>query len=71
MMRPSSEPTFITLLTRAGIELYKVKRLLGHKSPMMTQCYAHSTQKVFGMGGKSWIRWPDLAQFSTVGGITD
>jgi site-specific recombinase XerD len=41
MMRPSSEPTFITLLARAGIELYKVKRLLGHKSPVMTQCYAH------------------------------
>ena len=26
---------------RQGIDLYKVQRLLGHKSPIMTQRYAH------------------------------
>ena len=33
--------TFATRLVQAGIELYKVQRLLGHKSPMMTQRYEH------------------------------
>ena len=36
---------FVTLLRRglvqAGVDLYKVQRLLGHKSPTMTQRYAH------------------------------
>ena len=33
--------TFATRLVQAGVELYKVQRLLGHKSPIMTQRYAH------------------------------
>ncbi len=33
--------TFATRLVHAGVELYKVQRLLGHKSPLMTQRYAH------------------------------
>ena len=33
--------TFATRLVQAGVELYKVQRLLGHKSPVMTQRYAH------------------------------
>ncbi len=33
--------TFATRLIQAGIEIYKVQRLLGHKSPIMTQRYAH------------------------------
>jgi integrase len=33
--------TFATRLVQAGVGLYKVQRLLGHKSPMMTQRYAH------------------------------
>ena len=33
--------TFATRLVQAGMELYKVQRLLGHKSPIMTQRYAH------------------------------
>ena len=28
--------TFATRLVQAGVELYKVQRLLGHKLPMMT-----------------------------------
>lgn len=33
--------TFATTLVQSGIDLYKVQRLLGHKSPIMTQRYAH------------------------------
>ena len=33
--------TFATRLIQLGADLYKVQRLLGHKSPMMTQRYAH------------------------------
>jgi len=33
--------TFATRIVQAGIDLYKVQRLLGHKSPIMTQRYAH------------------------------
>jgi len=33
--------TFATRLVQAGIDLYKVQQLLGHKSPFMTQRYAH------------------------------
>lgn len=33
--------TFATRLVQAGIDLYKVQQLLGHKSPIMTQRYAH------------------------------
>lgn len=33
--------TFATRLVQAGVDLYKVQRLLGHKTPTMTQRYAH------------------------------
>jgi len=33
--------TFATRLIQAGIEIYKVQCLLAHKSPIMTQRYAH------------------------------
>lgn len=33
--------TFATPLVQSGVDLYKVQRLLGHKSSAMTQCYAH------------------------------
>jgi len=33
--------TFATRLIQAEIDIYKVQRLLGHKSPIMAQCYAH------------------------------
>jgi integrase len=33
--------TFATRLIQSGVDLYKVQRLLGHKSPLMTQRYAH------------------------------
>jgi integrase len=33
--------TFAKRMVQAGVDLYKVQRLLGHKSPVMTQRYAH------------------------------
>lgn len=33
--------TFATRLVQSGVDIYKVQRLLGHKSPVMTQRYAH------------------------------
>ncbi len=33
--------TFATRLVQKGIDLYKVQRLLGHKTGLMTQRYAH------------------------------
>jgi len=33
--------TFATRLVQAGVDLYKVQKLLRHKSPIMTQRYAH------------------------------
>ena len=33
--------TCVTRMVQAGVDLYKVQRLLGHKSPIMTQRYAH------------------------------
>ena len=33
--------TFATRLVQGGVDSYKVQRLLGHKSPTMTQRYAH------------------------------
>jgi hypothetical protein len=34
-------PTFATRLAQQGVDLYTIQRLLGHKSPIMTQRYAH------------------------------
>jgi len=33
--------TFATRLVQAGVDLYKVQKLMGHKTPIMTQRYAH------------------------------
>ena len=33
--------TFATRLVQAGVDLYKVQKLLRHKTPIMTQRYAH------------------------------
>ncbi len=33
--------TFATRLAQAGVDLYKISRLLGHKDIKMTQRYAH------------------------------
>jgi integrase len=33
--------TFATRLVQSSVDIYKVQRLLGHKTPLMTQRYAH------------------------------
>lgn len=33
--------TFATRLVQAGVDIYKVQKLMRHKSPIMTQRYAH------------------------------
>jgi len=71
MMRPSSVSTFIALLARAGIALNKVKRLLGYKSPMMTQCYAHHYPESLRDGVGILDRLARLAQFRTARRIID
>ena len=44
--------TFATRMVQAGVDLYKVQRLLGHKSPIMTQRYAHHyPESLAGWGG--------------------
>jgi integrase len=49
------------------MELYKVQRLLGHKSPMMTHRYAHHYPESLREGVEilDWIT--PVSHFSTVG----
>jgi integrase len=59
--------TFATRLVQAGIELYKVQRLLGHKSPMMTQRYAHHYPESLRDGVEVLDRIKPTSHFITVG----
>ena len=59
--------TFATRLVQAGIELYKVQRLLGHKSPIMTQRYAHHYPESVRDGVEILDRIKPLSQNITVG----
>jgi len=59
--------TFATRLVQAGVELYKVQRLLGHKSPMMTQRYAHHYPESLRDGVEVLDRIKPVPHFSTVG----
>jgi integrase len=58
--------TFATRLIQAGVELYKVQRLLGHKSPMMTQRYAHHYPESLREGVEMLDRNRPVSQFITV-----
>ncbi len=42
--------TFATRLVQAGVDLYRVQRLLGHQSPVMTQRYAHHSPESLRAG---------------------
>ena len=59
--------TFATRLVQAGVELYKVQRLLGHKSPMMTQRYAHHYPESLRDGVEVLDRITPVSHFITVG----
>ena len=57
--------TFATTLVQSGVDLYKVQQLLGHKSPIMTQRYAHHYPESLRGGVEILDR---LRASSTVGG---
>ena len=59
--------TFATRLIQAGVELYKVQRLLGHKSPMMTQRYAHHYPESLRDGVEILDQLKPVSHFITVG----
>ena len=59
--------TFATRLVQAGVELYKVQRLLGHKSPMMTQRYAHHYPESLRDGVEVLDRLKPVSHFITAG----
>jgi len=61
--------TFATRLVQAGIELYKVQRLLGHKSPMMTQRYAHHYPESLRDGVEVLDRIKPASHFITTGSV--
>jgi integrase len=61
--------TFATRLVQAGVELYKVQRLLGHKSPMMTQRYAHHYPESLRDGVEVLDRIKPVSHFITVGSV--
>jgi integrase len=58
--------TFATRLVHEGVDLYKVQRLLGHKSPVMTQRYAHHCLDSLRDGVAVLVRstGPRVTQFS-------
>lgn len=71
--------TFATRLAQAGVDLYKVQRLLGHKTSAMTQRYAHHSPESLregvlildrmGMPGQNGkLPGRDLSQFYHNGG---
>ncbi len=56
--------TFATRLVQRGIDLYKVQRLLGHKTGMMTQRYAHHSPESL-RDGVTVLDAPQQAYVST------
>lgn len=64
--------TFATRLVQSGVDLYKVQRLLGHRSPIMTQRYAHHYPESLRDGVEILDRHtrPDT-KLTTVSGTSD
>ena len=63
--------TFATRLVHRGVDLYKVQRLLGHKTGLMTQRYAHHSPESLRDGVRT-LEEPssvdtNLTQFVTTG----
>ncbi|WP_447601037.1 tyrosine-type recombinase/integrase [Nitrospira sp. Nam80] len=57
--------TFATRLVQDGVDLYKVQRLLGHKTPLMTQRYAHHDPESLREGVEVLDRRPPVSHFIT------
>ncbi|MGH7183385.1 MAG: site-specific integrase, partial [Nitrospiraceae bacterium] len=56
--------TFATRLVQRGVDLYKVQRLLGHKTNLMTQRYAHHSPESL-REGVNVLDQPQLQRVST------
>jgi integrase len=56
--------TFATRLVQRGVDLYKVQRLLGHKTSTMTQRYAHHSPESL-RDGVNVLDGPQPQRFST------
>jgi site-specific recombinase XerD len=64
--------TFATRLVQSGVDLYKVQRLLGHKSPIMTQRYAHHYPESLRDGVEIFDRRTRCdTKLTTVSGVSD
>jgi len=64
--------TFATRLVQSGVDLYKVQRLLGHKTPMMTQRYAHHYPESLRDGVEMLDRrWCPDTKLTTVAGVAE
>jgi integrase len=62
--------TFATRLVQSGVDLYKVQRLLGHKTSVMTQRYAHHCPESLRDGVEILDRRaPCGTKLTTVGGM--
>jgi integrase len=58
--------TFATRLVQAGVDLYKVQKLLRHKSPIMTQRYAHHYSESLRDGVETLDRIGTISEQSKV-----
>ena len=67
---PRSAAYLCHRLVQAGVDLYKVQGFLGHKSPIMTQRYAHHYPESL-RDGVEMLDEVRGHKFSTVGRITD
>ncbi|MBE9529295.1 MAG: site-specific integrase, partial [Proteobacteria bacterium] len=56
--------TFATRLVQSGVDLYKVQKLLGHKTPAMTQRYAHHYSE--SLRGAVDVLGRERAEISTI-----
>jgi site-specific recombinase XerD len=64
--------TFATRLVQAGVDLYKVQKLMRHKSSIMTQRYAHHYPESLRDGVETLDRISTfLAQSKKIGATAD
>jgi len=62
--------TFATRLVQAGVDLYKVQKLMRHKTPLMTQRYAHHYPESLRDGIEVLDRNGTILEQSRENGIT-
>jgi site-specific recombinase XerD len=60
---------YATRLVQAGVDLYKVQKLMRHKSPIMTQRYAHLYSESLRDGVETLDRIITILALSNVGEV--